>query len=158
MREKMDNKKKISIGLAAVSAVVLICVVLVGMIDGVWPWEPGKGIIGEWIDPDFGKVDETTGNTEESTEPDVPETTEEESGGNKKPSKPQKPSVEEEEPTIGIDFGDGDTTTPSTDGNGTQSTDPTTEGEADGPQYEKDEEGNTGINFQDLLDKLKGDK
>lgn len=157
MEEKIDYKKRAYIVIAAVSAVLLICVVLVGMIDGFWPWEPGNGIINQWIDPDFGKNDETTSSTEDTTADSTESTEQEENegGGNKKPSKPSNNNnnVEEEEPTIGIEVGDNDNTTPS---GGEDPTEGTSGEGQNGPEIIEDEEGNKGLTYQDLLDKLYG--
>lgn len=165
MNNNMSNKDRVYIVIAAVSAVLLICVVLVGMLDGFWPWEPGNGIINQWFDPDFGKNDETTASTEESTDPEDTTQDETEGNGEQKPQKPQKPSdnndIDYEEPTISIEVGGSDNTTPSggTEGtDGTEGADGTegTEGEGDGPNTVVDEEGNQGISFKDLWDKLHG--
>ncbi len=157
MDQRNDSNKNIYVVIAVVSAVILICVVLVGMIDGVWPWEPGSGIINQWFDPDFGKDEETTASTEDTTQSDTTETTESEENegsGNKKPSKPSNNNnndVEYEEPTIGLEVGGTENTTPS---DGTGAEDPTdatenTQGE-DKPRPEVDENGNPGISFDDL--------
>lgn len=64
------DKKKLLILIGGIIALVLVCVVLVGLINGYWPWQSGGGK-SDYKNPDS----ETTAATDETTEPDSSENT-----------------------------------------------------------------------------------
>ena len=72
----MENKRKIFLIAGAILAGVLVCVILVGTIDGFWPWLT-RNVIGE----DYQGIlpwgqEETTETTEQTEETGTEDTTE----------------------------------------------------------------------------------
>lgn len=72
----MENKKRIALIAGAILAGVLVCVLLVGTIDGFWPWV-ARNVIGE----DYQGIlpwgqEETTETTEQTEEIGTEDTTE----------------------------------------------------------------------------------
>ncbi len=157
----MLNNKKILILIACgVVAVVLICILLVGIINGQWPWQNGN-MDGTYTGLATSGEEETTGEAQDVTTSDTVDPTETtgdaedaegtkpasgEDSGNKpqnptQPSNPQNPSkpTNPQDPTIGVEVED--PTQPA------GSDDPTQTTESDKPGDQPSNE----INFDDLI-------
>ena len=66
----MDNKSKLYLLIGGIVAVVLICVLLVGMLDGFWPWQAGSGIGSDYNGIQNSGDKDTTGETGDATLPE----------------------------------------------------------------------------------------
>ena len=138
------NKKNLYIMIACLVAVLMVCVVIVGLINGVWPWD-------QTGDPADGYTGIQGGQTEDSTEEDTTAGVDQTEGTGEAPSKPSgsKPT-KPEEPTYGLIIDDEEETTESTTEGTTGSTENPTEGTTEGttnPSRPSNE-----INFDDLKD------
>lgn len=114
----LNNKKTLILIACAVVAVVLICIVLVGLINGVWPWQYGN-MDGTYTGMATSGEEETGGETQDATASDTVDPTQttaetEAEDGTKpsgsgdsgnKPQNPTKPS-NPEDPTIDVEIED----------------------------------------------------
>lgn len=62
----MDTKKKLYICICGVLAIVLVCVVLVGLINGFWPWS-GSGFGNNYQGKNNTVNEDTTAGTDDTT-------------------------------------------------------------------------------------------
>lgn len=58
----MDNKKRLILIIGGVVAVALVCVLIVGMLDGVWPWQ-NNGLDSEYTGIHTSGNDDTADST-----------------------------------------------------------------------------------------------
>ena len=136
----MNVKRILITALISLVAAGLVCVVLVGMINGVWPWS-GSSFGADYTGPRPGETTETTaetgettttgteGTTEATTEESVPTTAEQEEEKSTRPTLDNKIPVDVivTEPTKGTDSEETDPTEPTkgTEGEDTETTKPT---------------------------------
>lgn len=85
----MEGKRILILIVSGLIAVVLVCVLLAGIIDGQWPWENDND------HPDYTGIAATTAETTEETEDttaDTIEATDETTDGTKETEETQKPT------------------------------------------------------------------
>lgn len=65
----MDNKKKVLLLISGILAIILVCVILVGLLDGFWPWQ-NSGAGDDYTGMSTSGNKDTTGGTGETTLPE----------------------------------------------------------------------------------------